>query len=856
MNKIALIIFLAFQISFGQVPDALEEKIYTTIDAFIANPTIENLKILQKSENNFKPKTNSEFLAFVILNCNEAYYQNQFGQTNEAIVNYEKAWQIFQKHQLINYDITEYCLKPLGNLYTIIGDYDAAENTIKQYFYIANTQNNQLQKIAAILNLSNVYLSTAKNQEAINLLEKTISNEKISNLQKGNLLNNLGNNYMMIHESAKAKIIFNASINSLKSERNQEETISNAYRNLCQLYLNQQNIVLANTSFLEAKKYFEKAQKLEPRKKAKFNLEQANLFFAQGKFNEATALITSIFKVLIPNYSIEKKLLPKKSTLYAETVLMDALDLQASVFSAQNLPKKALEWYELSFHMEALFKGMLVYENSKIITEIRNRNRTEKCIAIYEKLYETEKNNDYITKAFQLSEQSKVSVLKDAINDFKTISQEQKIISKQLQNWNTVILKEQQKMDLADISKINEAIKKQNELVLLLKSKKEKSSKKETENILVSNVFSKLKKDKAALVSFFFGEQKMYSFTFENDKIRLQNFDISSKSKSKIIRFLDYFKNGDAITNDVLGYNLAGKNLYDYLKLPKNQNDKNLVIIPDGLLNFVSFEALITQKSSTTNFAKMHYLLNDFSVAYNNSVSFYINENQEIKNDKNKVLGIFPIFENSDLELQYSKKEMQAIQNNFDGKYLEKSEATFENFKKNASSFSILHLSTHASAGDVDVPASIKFNDKEILYSELYNLNINPNLVVLSACETGLGKLYRAEGAMSISRGFQMAGAKNLLFSLWKVNDFTTSVLINKFYESVKNGDSFFQANHQSKLDFLNDESISNAKKSPYYWSPMVYYGNLNERTGSKNWIYWLLIPFVLFGFLYLLKRK
>jgi CHAT domain-containing protein len=54
----------------------------------------------------------------------------------------------------------------------------------------------------------------------------------------------------------------------------------------------------------------------------------------------------------------------------------------------------------------------------------------------------------------------------------------------------------------------------------------------------------------------------------------------------------------------------------------------------------------------------------------------------------------------------------------------------------------------------------------------LYTLNINPDLVVLSACETGIGKLYKSEGAMSIARGFQFAGAQNLLFSLWKVNDY------------------------------------------------------------------------------------
>jgi CHAT domain-containing protein len=223
-----------------------------------------------------------------------------------------------------------------------------------------------------------------------------------------------------------------------------------------------------------------------------------------------------------------------------------------------------------------------------------------------------------------------------------------------------------------------------------------------------------------------------------------------------------------------------------------------------------------------------------------NSASFYMTQ-KLFQTTKKTVLGIVPVFENSNLELSYSVDEMKAIQKNFKGKYLSKEQATFANFKLNAANYSILHLSTHASSGDIESPADIKFYDQDILYSELYNLDINPDLVVLSACETGLGKLYKSEGAMSISRGFQMAGAQNLLFSLWKVNDYTTSVFMAKFYKNIKNGKSFFEANHKAKLDFLSDSSIPNAKKSPYYWAPMVYYGTI-EKESSTNYFLWISI--------------
>ena len=120
----------------------------------------------------------------------------------------------------------------------------------------------------------------------------------------------------------------------------------------------------------------------------------------------------------------------------------------------------------------------------------------------------------------------------------------------------------------------------------------------------------------------------------------------------------------------------------------------------------------------------------------------------------------------------------------------------------------------------------------------MYNLNINTNLVVLSACETGLGKFYKGEGAMSVARGFQYAGAQNLLFSLWKVNDFTTSKLMENFYNNIYNKKSYFQSITDAKREFLNDNTISNAKKSPYYWAPFVYYGSIENKNESKLWLW------------------
>lgn len=835
-----------------------EDQIYHAIDVFVANPSAKALQNLTNTEAGFwknpKPKTKEALLALVVLNCNKAYYENQFGQLEKAIKSYEKAWLLYQKHHFKGYDIIEYCLKPLGNLYTLLGDYDNAENTIKQYYFIADQEKNEPQKVAAILNLSNVYQNTGNLYKAIDLLEKTIQTEKLTSTQKGILLNNLGANYFLTTKSflgktttfEKAESAFLKAVLLLKNDKSQAETLSNSYRNLAKLKIEQNDLANASDYFEKAKTAFRKTSAQEPRKKAQLYYEAAFLSFRQGNIKEANQNIISVFKTLLPDYTDSKSILPNQNSLYAETVLLDALDLQAALYLTKNQPKNALKSFALSFHIEELFQSLLVYENSKIVTQIRNRNRTEKCLSIYYSLYEKEKKTAYIESAFLLSEQTKSVVLKSHLNNNANRSREEKLMLQQLQNWNTVIIKEQQKLERANISKINEAIKKQNELMLLLK--KSKSENKETvHDFDLQQLYDKSEQDHAVLVEYFLGSDCIYNFTVENNTIHLYYISLEGTGFTSLMEFIRFFNDPNAITDNPQNYNRLGSRIYKNLKIPSSAKYKNLIIIPDGILSFLPFEALITKESTTTNFAKMHYLVNDFNVAYNNSVSFYLNS-VPFSKTKKTVLGIFPIFENTDFALTFSRNELQSIKKNFDGQFFENKAATFSNFKKNALHYSILHLSTHASSGDLETPASIKFYDQEILYSELYNLHINPDLVVLSACETGIGKLYKAEGAMSVARGFQFAGAQNLLFSLWKVNDFTTSVFMDDFYSNLKKDRSYFEANANAKRDFLQDPNIPNAKKSPYYWSAFVYYGSIAPAEKSSHYIVYIISILTLIG--------
>lgn len=837
MSKIILFILIP-AMSFAQLnTKSTDDLIYQELDDFVAHPTQEKILKLNSFISTVKPESTQDYLALTILYCNKAYYENQFGLISASVSSYESAWQLFLSQKLTDYDVVEFCLKPLGNLYTKIGDYDNAEHVIKSYLYTANKDNNSTLIYAGILNLSNVYQASGKSEVAIDLIKKSLKNPSLTNIQKAGLLNNLGTNYTIQQQHELAETAFKEAIYIVK-DNNQPEIIANSYRNLAQLHLQKNNIEKASREFEKAKKFFFQLKNTPLRERAKFHLETALIYHSQNNNELALLEISKIYAVLIPNFDKKNKF-PSGNELYAETVLLKTLDLHAALLTQNKQAKNALACYALAFDVEKLIQWVLTHENAKIINQTRNKYRVQKCLEIYTDLYRIDKNKTHLEKAFLLAEQNKFLILRNEIEHQSKRSSEEKKLTSELQNWNSVYLAELNKT-IPSIEKMNEAISKQNEIMLQLKSKgKTKSNEKEIE---IKSLFTKLKNDDAVLISYFYGDQKLFLFKVENNELSLFEIKNTAKEKEILANFLSYFNDPNAIANHSNGYNNQANSVYNFLKIPKKSNRKNLLIFPDGILNFLPFDALITRKSQNASFAEMNYLLHDYKIGYQTSVYFYLNP-KPFYHKRETILGIFPIFKNSSSELLFSIEEANFIKKHFNGLTLENHEAYFENFKKNSPNYSILHLSTHASAGDKFTPASIRFFDRDVNYNAFYNVETTCDLVVLSACETGIGKLYQSEGALSIARGFQMNGSQNLLFSLWKVNDYTTSALIKKFYTNLKNNLGYFEANHQSKIDYLNDKNLSNSKKSPYYWSAMAYYGTFENKTQPTYWFYLILLP-------------
>jgi len=306
--------------------------------------------------------------------------------------------------------------------------------------------------------------------------------------------------------------------------------------------------------------------------------------------------------------------------------------------------------------------------------------------------------------------------------------------------------------------------------------------------------------------------------------------------------------------------------LYDVLIKPIKDKvmDRDLIVIPDGPLNYIPFEIVPTElvpqswpKGDFSLYKEVPYLLKSSSVVYNYSATLFLDARNNKAQDITKgFVGFAPDFSNVEsftLSQKHQKKkyedllltpldnaaiEVAMIGDLTEGKTWIGLEATEAAFKKHASDYGVIHFATH---GILNHKFPLYSNlvllgdEKEdgLLHTfELYNMEINAELVALSACNTGVGKIQKGEGAMSIARGFSYAGCPNIAMTLWAVSDQATQILMEQFYMNLMSGMPKGEALRQAKLHFLN--SGSGLITVPYFWSGMLIMGT-PDRIQSLN---------------------
>jgi CHAT domain-containing protein len=229
---------------------------------------------------------------------------------------------------------------------------------------------------------------------------------------------------------------------------------------------------------------------------------------------------------------------------------------------------------------------------------------------------------------------------------------------------------------------------------------------------------------------------------------------------------------------------------------------------------------------------------------------------------KGNFAGFAPVSFNSDLKVAELTNAATALQSSSsyysNDKLFTHANATRDNFFKCAASYSIVNIFSHAKADTTDNEPVLYMQDSIIHLSELQRLN-NPatKFVLLSACQTNVGKTATGEGIYSLARGFAAAGIPSVSATLWNADEETIYAISNSFNKYLSEGMNKDEALQKAKLDFINNNDRD--KSLPYYWANMILIGNVDAiklSSSSNNYIWLVIAGIVLLICAIILLRK
>lgn len=476
-------------------------------------------------------------------------------------------------------------------------------------------------------------------------------------------------------------------------------------------------------------------------------------------------------------------------------------------------------------------------DNAKILFANDYHNIFESGLNTCWELYMLTKEYKYLEKAFELSDANRNNILLSGIQDnkYKQFSG----IPEEL-----LLIEEQWKKELNRINMAIYGIRSDNfgeeELGNLLSERIIMNDRLDSLQRTFQKKFSEYSKLKYAykplkladvqaelesgtqILTYFLGEENLYMISIERQKVQFYKCGSANKIKEEIKDFqkkLVKLENLDHASTFLFKELLEGK---------MNGSSHNLVIVPDNSINYLPFEALKDNKGN--------YLIEQYTISYAGSVRLMEELNNPFFNYKTDGFwaGFAPEYK-EDQRLKGTLREVENISELFKGKTFYGQDCTKENFIENNKNYSVLHLAMH---GEIDHENPfynrLEFHNGDLTLGEISALKIRSNLAVLSACNTGFGKIETGEGVMSLARAFHFAGVPAIIMSLWKVPDKETAFVMTEFYKGIAKKNSKATALRDAKLAYLN-EVEDPLLRHPFYWSGFVLSGNVKPLETPVN---------------------
>jgi len=552
--------------------------------------------------------------------------------------------------------------------------------------------------------------------------------------------------------------------------------------------------------------------------------------------------------------------------------ILEAIQGKSKTLFALNKFPEALSCYETTIQLTNRFRQSFSDQSSKIKLAALTKKIFEGAIEVCLALSKEE-------QAFRYAEQSKSSVLLESVLQLKAMARLPDINPALQKAWNdarTEISRLNKELNAYEISspeytELRKKMKTQEDELGRIEQELQKNEAytKLTTTLTppdVSLIQNTLLEDNQAFAEYFIGENQSYLFYIpKNGKlktyrlnidrgtlaqktdsllfaIRLPHADTSSIKDKNIISF---FETPDMIDRCNKLYAQYASELYDKLlavvRPPYVDLPKRLIIIPDDVLGYLPFDALLTNKPAATtvnnpvDYASYPFLWKSpchISYCYSGALLKEMRDNDDREGGHEMLVFAHP--------QRGFKKQLQDLKNLFEAPWSLfagnfKVIKTKDQLKESVQNVRYLHFSTHGHVDDRNPNYSYldmrkdgeTSTDNNRLYLfDIYNLKAQHTaMVVTSACETGFGRLNRGEGIISLARGFSSAGASSIITTLWSVYQAQSGELFNIFYQNLQDGKT------------TKDEALSNAKASfveknkqfaaPYYWASIVPVGEM-----------------------------
>ncbi|MEM9548880.1 MAG: CHAT domain-containing protein [Bacteroidota bacterium] len=328
--------------------------------------------------------------------------------------------------------------------------------------------------------------------------------------------------------------------------------------------------------------------------------------------------------------------------------------------------------------------------------------------------------------------------------------------------------------------------------------------------------------ESSCYITFFAGRHHYYGLAVSDEKnIKFERF-----SRSRIDSLVLDIKNEIVLPTSMDRLLATGRNLYNALDgLIEKDGNHSLILSLDGNINELPFESLVNPNDE--------FIIQQHDISYSPSARMYLELNEGDHNVRST--GIFmPTFDSQSVYyLPFAHEEADYIKTITGGHAYEATAANKINFSRAAQKHGIIHLTTHAVADKSSLGQnyimlnSANGDESERLYEdEIAHMDLPLDMICLSACKTGSGKLAVAEGILSIGRSFMAIGCKAVVSTLWSIPDQTSSEIMQHFYTELSKGLPKNTALANAKRKFL--VAKKGEARHPHYWAGYTVNGNIN----------------------------